>query len=393
MGKFTIWVDSQWDINQWKYFIENTILKKFDYELKRVYSNNNYDFVKNPKKIQELLYLDKPDVIITYKEDENSIYEPILCIEISEQTPMWQNTYQRFARATSSIELWVPFIFIFPEKDWVQRDNWWKSSWEKSSPFIFYALKKLSEIHNIPAFSVNWDISNNKIWPKWFKYYDEKYINMPSSKRNNIKKIFLLIDNIVSIITEKWISGINNIKNQIQVITDLQEESNSKAYSKWYDYLKNIPSKWSWEIINTNEFKKYIFNKKLKFNEELPENILNRKESLIFLSKTKTFRADPYTWSILVYDYCFCRFWKLKENRHKNLIIHLPEVSFLELEKKYKYYYDTKCPLKWSCFSKKDDIQYLTLHLREWCKFTKQKEFRIFFYFADMIILKDKILY
>lgn len=393
MSNFTVWVDSQWDINQGLYFIENTKLKNLWCNIKRVYANNTYDFVKNPKKVQEILYLDKPDIIITYKKDDNSIEEPILCIEISEQTPMWQNAYQRFARATASIELWVPFIFLFPERDWVERTDKKNSSWEKSSPFIFYALKKLTDIHNIPAFAVNWEISDKILWIKWYKYYDDQFNNMPDSNRKNIKKLFTFIDLLSDKVKNKWISILWNLKEEISITNDFIEENSSKAYSKGYDYLRNIPSKWSWQFISTNEIKNYINENNIEFNENLPENILNRDESLVFFSKTKSFRADPYTWTILVYDYCFCRFWINKENRHKNLIIHLPEVTFSELREKYVNYYNSKCPLKWCTTWRCSDVQYLTLHLRDWCKFTKQKEFRIFFYFADMIILKDKVLY
>lgn len=139
--------------------------------------------------------------------------------------------------------------------------------------------------------------------------------------------------------------------------------------------------------------KNYILEKSslTKFDyAKLPDYIKMRNNSLIFFTKTNNFRADPYTGTMLVYDYSFCRFGPKKTDRHTNLIIHFPNITLNDVKKKYFHYYKSRCTFQrdYNC-----DSQYLTLHLRDGCKFTKQKEIRIYFYFADLMILNDCVLY
>src|SRR3989339_122018 len=350
---FKIWVDSDGDVNQGKYFFENTDLNKLNCSIERVYSNKTDNFAKNPKKIQDMLYLDKPDVIITYQENEQSIEIPVLSLEISEQTPMGQNTFQRFPRAVASAEQGVPFVIIFPEKDWVQRTKKESSGWEMASPFVFNGLKKLSEFHNIPVFSVNWACNEKKVSHKGYKSYDTKFPNMPDSNSEEMKKLFIFINLLI----QNTLGGYQTSKLlENREIKELVEDLDAKRF-------------------DTSTF---------------PDYIKARDESLIFYSETNNFRADPYTGTMLVYDYSFCRYGKEKTGRHRNLIVHFPKISFSDIECKYSSYYERRCPFK---PGSKHDNQYLALHLRDGCKFTKIKEFRIYFYFADIIILKDVILF
>ncbi|OGF29184.1 hypothetical protein A2531_01800 [Candidatus Falkowbacteria bacterium RIFOXYD2_FULL_34_120] len=387
---FKIWVDSDGDVNQGKYFFENTDLNKLNCSIERVYSNKTDNFAKNPKKIQDMLYLDKPDVIITYQENEQSIEIPVLSLEISEQTPMGQNTFQRFPRAVASAEQGVPFVIIFPEKDWVQRTKKESSGWEMASPFVFNGLKKLSEFHNIPVFSVNWACNEKKVSHKGYKSYDTKFPNMPDSNSEEMKKLFIFINLLI----QNTLGGYQTSKLlENREIKELVEDLDAKRFSRGGDFLKKIPSASSGGIVNTKELKNYIEKSPdiKKFDTStFPDYIKARDESLIFYSETNNFRADPYTGTMLVYDYSFCRYGKEKTGRHRNLIVHFPKISFSDIECKYSSYYERRCPFK---PGSKHDNQYLALHLRDGCKFTKIKEFRIYFYFADIIILKDVILF
>ncbi len=237
---FKVWVDSDADINQGNYIIEYSSLKNKNHLIKRLYSNRVNDFAKNPKRIQELLYLDKPDVIITYQKNENDIEIPVLCIEFSEQTPMGQNTYQRFPRAVASAEAKVPFIIVFPERDWVKRQNIENSGWEYASPFIFNGLKKLSDYHELPIIYIDWACEENKVSYKGYKHYDEKYPNMPDSKSPQIKDMFSFIEFILeNAIYERQAKDL--FKHRI--IQNLLSDLDSKIYSKGKDFIKKVPSK------------------------------------------------------------------------------------------------------------------------------------------------------
>ena len=386
---FKIWVDSDGDITQGDYIKEYTDLKKYNADVSRVYSNRTREFADNPRKIQELLYLDKPDIIITYKKNENDQDKPILCIEFSEQTPMGQNSFQRFPRAVAAAEAGVPFVIVFPEKDWVHRKKEGTSSWEHASPFIFNGLKKLSDFHGLPVFSINWSGDEEKNSYKGWKNFDQHYSNLPCSQSKEIEKLFKFINLVVR----------NSIQNldvnylfREKIVQDLLMDLDAKRFRKGKAFLENITSK-SLIRINTNDIEKYIKENTagLPFNQTiLPDYIKSRAEALIFYAETINFRSDPYTGTMLVYDYSFCRYGSNKADRHTNLIIHFPKIEFEQIVRKYQSYYTGRCPFK---DADMDDPGYLTLHLRDGCKFTKQKEFRIFFYFADIIILKDKVLY
>lgn len=387
---FKIWVDSEGDINQGKYIYKYTSLNKYNPPIQRIYSNKVNAFARNPRKIQELLYLDKPDVIVTYKKNENSIEKPILCIEFSEQTPMGQNTYQRFPRAVASAEAGVPFIIVFPEKDWVERKIKETSNWEYASPFIFNGLKKLTEFYKIPIISQNWTCEKKKVSPKGYKCYDLVYPNLPDSKNKEMKRFFEIIDIIVKNTLENA-STEDLFRNKI--IIESINDLDAKRFSKGRDFLKKVPSVSSGYFMPTSKLQKHILEQTTltEFDETcLPSYFIARESSFIFHSNTNNFRADPYTGTMLVYDYSFCRFGKLKTDRHTNLIIYFPNIKFEKVKEKVEKYYKNRCPFRKS-FS--FNPEYLTLHLRDGCKFTKQKEIRIFFYFADMIILKDKILF
>ncbi|GAH47637.1 unnamed protein product, partial [marine sediment metagenome] len=276
-----------------------------------------------------------PDVIITYQENERSIEVPILSIEISKQTPMGQNTFQRFPRAVASAEFDVPFVIIFPEKDWVEREKKENSGWEHASPFVFNSLKKLSELHKVPIFSINWSSSDKKISLKGYKYYDKEFPNMPDSKRKEMKKLF----SFINLLIKNTLDGNSAYKLlESKIVKDFIDDMDEKRFSKGGDFLKKIPSKGSGRVIKTKDLKKYIVNtsKLGKFNFKiLPDYIRAKDESLIFYSETNNFRADPYAGTMLVYDYSFCRHGKEKKDRHTNLFVHFPKLTFKDIECKY----------------------------------------------------------
>lgn len=303
---------------------------------------------------------------------------------------MGQNTFQRFPRAVASAEMGVPFVIIFPEIDWVEREVKGTSGWEAASPFVFNGLKKLTEFHKIPVFSVNWACEDKKISPKGYKHYDQIFSNMPDSKSKEITQLFEYINFLI----QNKLNGYSSTKLlEDKNVKDFIEDLDAKRFSRGKDFLKNIPSKGSGGRIKTKSIENYIENchntNEIDINS-LPDYFKAREDSLIFYSKTNNFRADPYTGTMLVYDYSFCRFGNDKSQRHTNLVVHFPNISFKAIECKYGNYYERRCPFK---PGSKHDNQYLTLHLRDGCKFTKIKEFRIYFYFADLIILKDAILY
>ena len=385
---FKVWVDNSADPNQGHYLIDNTILTDYQPRLERIYPNNTKSFARNPRRIQELLYLDKPDVIITHQRFPSDVEQPVVAVEFSEQTPMGQNAYQRFPRAVASAESSVPFVIVFPSKDWVPREPPSKSGWDHASPFIFNGLRKLIDFHELPALAVDWPFARGRNSIRGFKCYDDKYANLPDSGSNEAKELFSIVDVVLeNTIVRGSPQDLFRNRTVMAKINDLDE----RRMSRGAKFLDSPPSA-SGFYLPTHQLGSYVQNHcSENFDQSrLPDHILSRQNSFIFYASTRTLRADPYTGTLLVYDYSFCRYGATKDDRHTNLVVHFPWVGSDQLAKKYGRFYDIGCPFKDESVN---DARYLALHLREGCRFTKQKELRVFFYFADVVVLGDLVLF
>ena len=386
---FKVWVDNSADPNQGLYLINNTILVNYEPRLERIFPNNTKSFARNPRRIQELLYLDKPDVIITHQRSASDIEQPVLAVEFSEQTPMGQNAYQRFPRAVASAESSVPFVIVFPSRDWVPRERGGTSGWEHASPFIFNGLRKLTDFHKLPALAVDWPFDEEADPIRGYKCYDDEYANLPDSGSTEASELFSIVDIVLGNTIDRGSpQDLFRSRTVMARIDDLDE----RRMGRGAKFLKSPPPA-SGSYLPTQELGAYVRQQcsDRSFDESrLPDHILSRQRSFVFYAATQTFRADPYTGTLLVYDYSFCRYGATRDDRHTNLVVHLPRVGSNQLAEKYRRFYDRGCPFKEESV---DDARYLALHLREGCRFTKQKELRVFFSFADVVVLDDLVLF
>ena len=335
-----------------------------------------------------MLYLDKPDVIITHRDSPSDVEQPILAVEFSEQTPMGQNAYQRFPRAVAAAESSVPFVIVFPSKDWVPRAKEGTSGWDYASPFIFNGLRKLTDFHGLPSLAVDWPFDDAANPVRGFKCYDKQYRNLPDSRRAEAKELFELVNVVLkNTIARRKPADILRSRAVMANINSLDERRMRRGAT----FLDDPPR--SGRYLRTPELGAYVNEHctDRRFDEsQLPDHIQARPESFVFSARTQSFRADPYTGTLLVYDYSFCRYGPTKEARHTNLVVHLPKVSSDQIASKYTRFYDTRCPFKAAAV---DDPRDLALHLREGCRFTKQKELRVFFSFADVVVLSNLVLF
>ena len=302
---------------------------------------------------------------------------------------MGQNAYQRFPRAVAAVESAVPFVIVFPSKDWVDREQQGTSGWDYASPFIFNGLRKLTDFHGLPALAVDWPFGNVRHPLRGFKRYDNQYHNLPDSDTDEAKELFDLVD----IVLDNTISRGNPRDlfrhRLVQAKINSLDEHRMKRGA---DFLESPPPR-SGTYMDTGELVTYVQQHctDQRFDEaQLPDHIRSRPDSFVFSSSTAIFRADPYTGTLLVYDYSFCRYGATRDDRHTNLVIHLPRVTSDQIARKYGHFYNTKCPFK---DGTTEDPRYLALHLREGCRFTKQKELRVFFRFADVVVLSDLVLF
>lgn len=192
---------------------------------------------------------------------------------------------------------------------------------------------------------------------------------------------------------------INNIKKQESVMSLLEEAivndqiefMRKKAYAK----PPEIERYGTLSLIKTDELINEIEMKYDTKYDDLPEYFGRRKESLVFSPKytakksKKSFRTDPYAGMLAFFDYCFSRIGTVRQRRY-NLVFRPKGISYNVMEKMYKNYWKNKCPFG---LDELDNIPLMTLHLREGCRYTKNKQLRIFGYLSDMMIFDDFVLY
>ena len=104
--------------------------------------NNEKSFTTLPKYVADILYLDKPDIIISGSTD--GIHEkPIFSIEFAGCTPQYQHALQRFPRMLASVENGCPSILIIPPK---KRENIGNRIYNRSQA-IDYGAVRLMDIY------------------------------------------------------------------------------------------------------------------------------------------------------------------------------------------------------------------------------------------------------
>lgn len=144
----------------------------------------------------------------------------------------------------------------------------------------------------------------------------------------------------------------------------------------------------SCEVVSTQDMLNNL-KKEINIEIKLPTHVINRKETLIYKPDVTTFRADPYAGSLIGIDYLTCRNGPSVRHRYRNLAMHFKNVDFHEMKKMYSRYYE-RCPFNPNY---KEIDRYLTLHLKDGCRYTKQKELRIYCYISDLLIFSDAVLY
>jgi hypothetical protein len=117
---------------------------------------------------------------------------------------------------------------------------------------------------------------------------------------------------------------------------------------------------------------------------------MSRSETLVYSPESNIFRADPYAGNLAGIDYLECRNGPTVRHRYRNLAMEFRNIKFSDVAKMYTEFYQNSCPFR-KGYGKAD--RYLTLHLREGCKSTKQKELRTFGYLPDILLLNDAALF
>lgn len=397
------------------FIVNNTDLKKYKIEKNEIYESDAKDpktFHTMPDHIKEILYLDAPDLIV----EMNS--EPIFSIEISTEAGTGHNAFQRFARIAASVEKSVPAFYIYPEAAIVNRKN--KSTgkhtikWDSINPLVFKALDEVMNIYNVPAllyyfpsdyrdFKEPCDSPN--FLAKGLRYNKEiEYAGCPNDEDENIKNMFLAINEIIKNVIEKGVvEGRNNLMSNLHIRnqrTIMQEEFYKKRGALDSSPLTStieVPTEKVLEYLKKYESTKYKIGNLLK----------SRKNTIIYMVDAE-FRGDPYPGCLAAIDYLKCREGKTFEERKNNLVMVWGEASIVDDKLVVKSSKGTsikhfikdvkKCTSK-DLLTKEyselrnEDIPRYYMQVRHGSTYSKVKHIRVYSYFADAVIFEDGSLW
>ena len=373
--------ENELNFNWFKKGIKN----KYPCKLEIIPTPGDAEFLNLPEKLKNILRLDKPDLIISKKE--NSLERPILSIEITKSAPLSQHIEQRIPRIIAAAESDVCSIYICPKN----LRNY------KFQPKHYDLLNKISLINKVPAIFFHYSNVDDVL-------SDESGIpGCPKLTHSNMIEMFDLIND--------YILHDENYRDLNYKIFDCHswknkfEKQKTDSAGKYY----KIEDLRSCEIITTQNLEEYLLDYQdvnsswiSKTIKNLPSRIYSREKTLILKPQVSSSRlfahaADPYVGMLGSFDYAFCREGRNIEERKINLVF-MPlntEDAYVKKvmgPKGFNKYYRTNCPFKSSQIENYKSQFKISHHLQYGCMYTKNKPLRIYGYFCDMMIFKDGML-
>lgn len=347
--------------------------------------NASAGYADLPAYVSDILYLDKPDLIISMIHEGHE--KPLLSIEFSGSTPQYQHALQRFSRMLASATVDCPSVLIIPFR---KRANSSASIYTRSTS-VEYGAVKLVDIFQTPCFVLDWESDAQGF-----------LMNQPSTQYPLISSpgISSLKDLIQACIASRQDINYSHSLFQKKIVHKLIDENRANAYRNGPPSISNPSggsraSRVKLDLLDTNNLLNDISNLS-PFHQQLctqaPEFIKDRKESLVFYPKRIIKKSgDPYVGMISYYDVAFTRYGKSTRDRHFNLVAYAKELSINEVTGGMSTFVERQCPFNQDLT--KANSKLYNHHLRNGCKATKGKPIRIYAELADIVIFKDGVLF
>lgn len=350
--------------------------------------NNSNDFTKLPAYVADILYLDKPDIILSGRVDD--VHEkPLFSIEFASCTPQYQHALQRFSRMMASVVSGCPSAIVMPLK---KRENssGGKRLYQRSQA-LEYGAVRLMDIYRVPAFVFNWPDDDGFL-------QNEGDTNLPEIESQGIHSLKTLIIKAISAFESlDYIDSLWRLKESRQLL----EEVRVRAYSGGPPTIDRpgggvgAATQSKLDLVPTQDLLENIRDKipaARRLLDDIPNHITSRENSLVFYPTRVTAHAgDPYVGMIGYYDIAFCRIGRSTRERSSNLIAFTNGVSIREVEESMSNFNSGGCPFP-NRVSSSNILKY-SYHLRHGCKETKIKPVRIYAELADMIVFDDGVLF
>lgn len=353
-------------------------------------TNLSNEFAKLPAYVADILYLDKPDVILSAKTDEFH-EKPIASIELASCTPQYQHALQRFSRMMASVVNGCPSILVMaPQKT----ENNGGTRLYRRSKAVDYGAVRLMDIYQIPAFVFDWPEDDGIL-------RCEGATGCPDLSSTSMQDLKAFIaDAIACFGSLNYVEALWRLPSARKHL----EETRTRAYSPGPPTIAkpgggntadggtsaaNLGLRYTADVLHDV---RTVVSKGSRYLAELPAFISDRKQSLVFSpTRFMSHAGDPYVGMIGYYDIAFCRIGRTSRERQYNLVADCRTIDFAEVENSMKNFNDTSCPFQ-SNLSPTNILKY-AYHLKHGCRETKPKPIRIYSELADLVIFSDRILF
>lgn len=374
-----------------KEWVENLLGPGHSISFKKLPTSNlSGDFAKLPAYVADILYLDKPDVILSAKTDQFH-EKPIISIELASCTPQYQHALQRFSRMMASVVNGCPSVLVMAP---MKKENNGGVRLYQRSKAVDYGAVRLMDIYRIPAFVFDWPEDGGILRCEGATGCPE----LASTSMQSLKAF--VADAITSFGSLDYVEALWRLPSTRKHL----EEARTRAYSPGPPTIArpggggaaeggttaaNLRLRYTADVLNDV---KTVVAKGNRYLAKLPPFISEREQSLVFSpTRFMDHAGDPYVGMIGYYDIAFCRIGRSSRERQYNLVADCRTISFTEVEDSMKGFNDRSCPFQ-SGLSPRNILEY-AYHLKHGCRETKPKPIRIYSELADLVIFSDRILF
>lgn len=358
-----------------------------DCDYRRLPTGNFSDkFFRLPAYIADILYLDKPDIIVSGSSD--GVHErPLFSIELASCTPQYQHAVQRFSRMLASAKNGCPSVLIMPK---VKRENQGGERYYNRSAAVDYGAVRLSDVYKVPAFVVDWPTDDGEL-------LCEPGGVLPKLSDPDIQKLGSFLKSAIDAFfkTTDYLGGLS----RIGTTQELLDKTRQCAYAGGAPTISspgggapNANAKLT--LIKTSELVQKLLDEGRATQSaisKIPSYFMSREESLMFYPTRIVEKAgDPYVGMLSYYDIAFCRIGNSTRDRKYNLVAYCNNVNISDVTDTMSLFNSSKCPFNQPLAD--DKILSYSYHLRDGCSKTKTKPIRIYAELTDMVAYEDGIL-
>ena len=349
-------------------------------------SNNSKNFVRLPGYVGDILYLDKPDLILSGCID--GVHErPLLSLDFAACTPQYQHALQRFSRMMAAVSNGCPSAIVFPLR---KKEGSGGSTMYQRSQALEFGAVRLMDVFRTPAVVFDWPDTDG-ILDSDPTYHGYPPLNSPevAQLKDFVKEAIAQFTNV------DYIGALNRSPEVVKATHRMR----ARAYVGNHPTIAKpgggagVGGQQKLDLKPTSTMIGEIASRSVKHRKmvkDIPSFITSREKSLVFYpTRIVKHAGDPYVGMLSYYDISFCRTGAHTRDRQYNLVADCENVPIAEVYDSLRSYNNETCP-----FTKPiSDVGFYSYHFKNGCSQTKSKPLRIYGELVDVIVFKDGCLY